>query len=185
MTAVCQDQLYFILASEYSSIEIWVSDGSVAGTRPAVDLNGYNYPTEMTAAGNLLFFGYNDGVNGDELWRSDGTQQGTYIVKNLAPGDGSSIYMDSRHPTPYQEQLFFTAEDRQHGIEIWRTDGSEANTLLVTDITPGLIGAWPQNLTVAGEWLYFVATDETGTASLWQLDLGIKELYLPLIQRGP
>src|SRR6187551_3699380 len=56
------------------------------------DINtiGSSNPTSLTAVGNTLFFAANDGVHGNELWKSDGTRAGTKMVKNIRPyGKGS------------------------------------------------------------------------------------------------
>ena len=39
-----------------------------------------SYPRRLTAVGNTLYFRANDGTNGSELWKSDGT--------SLRHGDG-------------------------------------------------------------------------------------------------
>jgi ELWxxDGT repeat protein len=39
--------------------------------------------------GDVLFFAADDGVNGRELWRSDGTAAGTGLVADLVPGVGT------------------------------------------------------------------------------------------------
>ena len=36
--------------------------------------------------GDTLFFAANDGVHGTELWKSDGTEAGTVLVKDINPG---------------------------------------------------------------------------------------------------
>ncbi|GBF00439.1 hyalin, partial [Microcystis aeruginosa NIES-298] len=41
--------------------------------------------------GNTLFFTANDGVNGYELWKSDGTAAGTVLVKDINPGGSWSF----------------------------------------------------------------------------------------------
>lgn len=38
-----------------------------------------------------LFFSANDGVNGKELWKSDGTAAGTTLVKEINIGNNSSF----------------------------------------------------------------------------------------------
>lgn len=38
-------------------------------------------PHQLTASGALVYFVFDDGVHGEELWVTDGTQQGTRLVK--------------------------------------------------------------------------------------------------------
>ena len=45
---------------------------------------------DMLVVNNTLFFRGNDGSNGVELWKSDGTSSGTVMVKDLNSGSGSS-----------------------------------------------------------------------------------------------
>ena len=40
-------------------------------------------PEHLAAIGNTLYFGANDGINGLELWKSDGTSGGTVMVLSL------------------------------------------------------------------------------------------------------
>ena len=49
-----------------------------------------SYPYLLTAVGNTLYFQANDGTNGYELWKSDGTASGTVMVKDINSGSGSS-----------------------------------------------------------------------------------------------
>ena len=41
----------------------------------------------LTAVGSTLFFTAGDGTHGPELWKSDGTEAGTVLVKDIHPGD--------------------------------------------------------------------------------------------------
>jgi ELWxxDGT repeat protein len=48
-----------------------------------------------------------------------------------------------------------------HGRELWRSDGTEAGTLLLEDLEPGLGGSSPEGLVGHGTRLFFSA-DTTG-----------------------
>lgn len=47
-------------------------------------------PQRFAAAGPVAFFWADDGVNGVELWRTDGTDAGTYLVRDVRPGVSGS-----------------------------------------------------------------------------------------------
>jgi ELWxxDGT repeat protein len=77
--------------------------------------------------GGQLFFHADDGVHGDELWTSDGTDAGTTLVKDVNPGGGSSNISE---PTNVNGTLFFNAYDG-NAYGLWKSDGTAAGTVLV------------------------------------------------------
>ena len=108
--------------------------------------NSYGYGTfySVTMGGNLYFAG-DDGIHGWELWRSDGTVAGTYMVKDLRDGDndGSMIYYcwsNSCH-TPEMiagnNKIFFTGFNGEPGTEVaaavFVSDGTEAGTNVIRE----------------------------------------------------
>src|SRR5262245_55295805 len=65
---------------------------------------------------------------GTELWKSDGTETGTVLVKDVRPGPESS---SASRLTVVGDTLLFYANDGIHGAELWKTDGTETGTVLV------------------------------------------------------
>jgi len=118
-------------------------------------------------AGNKLFFTFDDDISGRELWVSDGTQEGTRMVKDINPGPGFS---DPSFLTPFGDFLYFTAYSPEYGTELWRSDGTEDGTEIVADLNEGELGSNPYYLTVAGEHLFFTATDGSNDYQLWAID---------------
>jgi len=113
-----------------------------------------------------LFFSASDGMNGPELWMTNGTAAGTLLVKDINLGSGSST------PDFFEEfggKLFFSASDDAIGRELWMSDGTAAGTVLVKDIRPGLAGSFPVELTEFGGNLFFRAFDGTTGNELWVL----------------
>ncbi len=108
-----------------------------------------------------------DGVNGGELWKSDGTAAGTVLVKDIRPGLSTSY---PGNLTAVGNTLFFTADDGVNGTELWKSDGTAAGTVLVKDIRPGYSGFGPRYLTVVGNTLFFWANDGVNGYGLWKSD---------------
>jgi ELWxxDGT repeat protein len=121
-------------------------------------------PGNLMDVNGTLFFNANDGVHGSELWKSDGTEAGTVLVKDVNPlttcddsgyNPGSGTYPCSFSPGGlgaeyYQAvlagRLFFAAFDGSHGAELWVSDGTEAGTMLVKDINPlATCDEWGEN----------------------------------------
>src|SRR5687767_8271877 len=80
------EQLYFTADDGIHGRELFVSDGTAAGTHLVRDIRPGAASAEIrfpTAFGNRLVFTANDGVNGFELWITDGTPGGTHMVKDI------------------------------------------------------------------------------------------------------
>jgi ELWxxDGT repeat protein len=106
-----------------------------------------SYPYALTAVGESLFFFADDGGYGRELWRSDGTVDGTVRVKDIRPGSSGSIRDPGTIPpmswAGTDKLFFFVADDGTHGEELWVSDGTEPGTHLVRDVFPGTGGTFP------------------------------------------
>ncbi|WP_375327632.1 ELWxxDGT repeat protein [Microcystis sp. BLCC-F210] len=175
LTAV-GNTLFFTADNGANGRELWKSDGTAAGTVLVKDIglgSSYFPPSYLTAVGNTLFFRAFDGVNGQELWKSDGTAAGTVLVKDIRPGPGGSLDFFTQM-TAVGNTLFFTAFDSVNGTELWKSDGTAAGTVLVKDINPGydnpFSGLNPQNLTAVGNTLFFTADDGVNGRELWKSD---------------
>ena len=122
----------------------------------------------LVTLNGMVYFAADDGKNGRELWRSDGTPQGTNLVKDLVPGPGSGSPLS---PTVVDGVLFFNAAtvDGQGG-ELWRSDGTESGTVVVRDIRPGPEGSDPSQLRRVGSTLFFIANDGATGYELWKSD---------------
>ena len=124
-----------------------------------------SYINGLTAVGNTLYFQADDGTNGEELWKSDGTASGTVIVKDIRSGSGSS---SPTYLTAIGNTLYFQATDGTNGDELWKSDGTASGTAMVRDIYSGSSSSSPIDLTVIGNTLYFQATDGTKGDELWK-----------------
>lgn len=120
--------------------------------------------TRFTEFKGLAYFAANDGTNGNELWVSDGTESGTWLVKDVNPGPAGSV---PAWLTPLGDFLYFTANRDGEGTELWRTEGTATNTVLVADIATGASASSPQFLTALNGLLFFSARTEACGRELW------------------
>ena len=115
-----------------------------------------------------LYFSANNGEIGRELWKSDGTADGTQLVKDIYVGDRD----DSSSPgwfSVYNDELYFIAADNRGG-ELWKTDGTEEGTVLVKDISEGMSNSFASDLTVFNDAIYFPAANAQDDSELWRSD---------------
>ena len=105
---------------------------------------GALYLGHLTNVGGTLFFAANDGSNGEELWKSDGTSTGTTLVKDINSGSSGSY---PQFLTNVNGTLFFDASDGtgNHGYELWRSDGTLAARRSSKTSIPGLRTAIPHH----------------------------------------
>ncbi|MCB9882927.1 MAG: hypothetical protein H6834_14165 [Planctomycetes bacterium] len=148
--------------------ELWISDGTAAGTSMVSDLwagSSSSDPDHFVAFGRHLYFSANAG-SGRGLWRTDGTAAGTELVGDPARG----ILMPSQL-TPAGDRLFFIAFGVGVGNELYVTDGTPAGTHLVVELVPGDVHAPAINDMIAIEdRLFFFANDPTLGRELWISD---------------
>ena len=157
--------------------ELWVSDGTAGGTRRVIDLNpgagtgvgrGFGSTSARLAPlGDVLLFAGTDGQSGFDLFKSDGTAEGTVPIADIPGGTNGSS------PGPAVRAggvTYFAASRPDVGAELFRTDGTSGGTALVEDINPGTGDAAPQSLVALGDLLVFTAADAANNRELWRSD---------------
>lgn len=130
-----------------------------------------DFPVEFAqVVGGPIVFPADDSANGQELWRTDGTNAGTFMVADINKTPSATAFSAGSGPallTPLgAHRVFFTADDGVNGRELWQTDGTTAGTVMVANINPNG-SANPENLTVVGDRLYFTADDGSHGRQLW------------------
>lgn len=178
------DNRVFFLANDGSGVKLWVTDGTEAGTAVVKEIQAgavaANY-SQLSAAGDKLYFVGDDGVHGPELWISDGTEAGTRLVKDIRVGSTGS---DIGQLTVLGDRVYFVANDGPHGSELWSSDGTFAGTQLVKDIMPGSRGSNPVALTVIDGKLVFGADDGVSGQEPWVSD-GTEEGTRQVVDLNP
>jgi len=111
-------RLFFLATDFRGTSHLWTSDGTPSGT-VQVALPATN-PQWLAGYDGALYFTASNSY-GTELWRTDGTDAGTSMVRDFAPGSFGSF------PSSFTEaggSLYFIADTEEAGPEIWKTDGT-------------------------------------------------------------
>jgi ELWxxDGT repeat protein len=115
---------------------------------------------ELTAVDDTLFFTAVDRETGIELWASDGSTEGTRLVRDIRPGPEQS---EPGRLTSVGGRLFFSAMTGAFGgdtagpgsgPELWTSDGTEEGTHPVGELLPR--GEEPRGLTDVDGTLFFL-----------------------------
>ena len=162
---VAANKMYFVAEKTPYGRELWVYDET--GIHMVKDINPDGH-------GNLsggFFTGFRDklvfsaGVasTGVELWVSDGTEQGTKMVKDIWPGIISSGVIS---PVNIGDTLYFSAHDGTDG-ELWRLLTPDGQPEKFTNIENG--GAWgPELIRINKTFVFNGAIPSTGD-ELWKM----------------
>jgi ELWxxDGT repeat protein len=113
--------------------------------------------------GTALFSVARGGSATSELWRSDGTVDGTHLV----------LARDTGRPTVVGDTAFFAAQsdDGDAVPDLWRTDGTAAGTEVVSSSSTSTANGVPSRLTAADDRLFFNRTRVNGAdEELWTSD---------------
>ena len=121
-------------------------------------------PFDFVSAGATMFFTADDNVHGRELWKSDGTEAGTFLVKDV-----NSIYGNfAEVGAALNGIVYFTTWPEIDNYDLWRSDGTESGTWQVKSLGPGM-GTF--GLFAGSDRLYFFfINQESGKIELWTSD---------------
>jgi ELWxxDGT repeat protein len=103
--------------------ELWTTDGTAGGAHMVKDIysgSDSSSISEITAVDGILYLNATDetenGYNTD-LWRSDGTEEGTFMLVNLNPYFEEGSYPENL--TKVGKMLFFSAWTNEYGMELY------------------------------------------------------------------
>lgn len=181
--AASSNKIFFAAGDSAHGYEPWVSDGTTAGTQMLKDIypgttggmffgNTYAEQNSHIVYNNEFYFIASDAIHEFELWKSDGTENGTIMVKDINPF--GSMVGSNFNDYPYfcilNGMLFFEADDGSHGSELWKTDGTTVGTVMVKDLYSGFYGSEPFGLIAFNNEVFFRAWGDNGGRELWKSD---------------
>lgn len=167
------DNVYFIADDGTHGRELWITDGSLSGTRMVKNIREFsssafslNNIDKYTSIGNIFYFIAQDDQSGKQLWRTDGTEAGTSKVKN----ESESMSTYKIDMVTLGNKIIYNFKTYSFGEELWVSDGTEAGTHLLKDIRPGSNDANPNSMFLFNNHVYFVANDGVNGSQLWKTD---------------
>ena len=150
------------IANSSSTTELYISDGTQAGTYLLKDIKpgiAGSDPTYFMFFQNKMYFTAEDGTSGRELWVTDGTSAGTMLFKDLNPGLGDGI--NELSAGIYNNRMYFKGNNK-----LWSTDGTPSGTNLFMDI-----GISASNyFVIVNNKLLFLSSDFPSGSELWSTD---------------
>ncbi len=194
---IYKGRLYFPGRNRPSGIDLWSSDGTAAGTTlvtgaiPGYQMNTSLYPEAPKVAGGVLYFSGADSFsNNQQLWRTDGTPAGTYVIR--IAGGARGALQGTRVLGTDGQRLYYRAQyDSSIGSELYtfnlpplavRMPGlSAADVILYPNPASGVLHAVSSNSQRHVLTLYAI----TGQAVLAQeLPAGTSEIPLGALTPG-
>jgi ELWxxDGT repeat protein len=175
--AVWNSNLVYNACDEDHGCELWMSDGTSGGTHMIVDaaVGTLPYGSEpsdgvITNVGgkNIRYFSAADALHGQKLWRTDGTAEGTWLVKGYSPWEQRGhVGLHPQNSVTLNGILYFTDFDFEHGSKIYRSDGTAAGTWMLRNPSADYQAG---NLLIAtDDTVYFISYPGPG-AELWKTD---------------
>lgn len=168
------------IAGSNNGRELWISDGTTAGTILLKDIypgTDSSNPTDFVVHDGKVFFTADNGPNGRELWVTDGTNSGTQLVKDFVAGTGSS---NPKFTTSYNGDLYFSANG-----ELYKSNGIIGNGGVLKNINAAG-NSNPSGFTIYNNRLYFTADDGINGRELWRTNGTVfgTELFLDINPTG-
>ncbi|HEY7090788.1 MAG TPA: ELWxxDGT repeat protein [Tepidisphaeraceae bacterium] len=180
---VAGNTLYFA-ASQNATWRLFASDATPAGTIVVMNLSQQHYDSFYSSAtvqgnGDLYFTAKNEQGNAMELWRTNGTAQGTQFVVELMranAGNDANLPIQLGHANG---EIVFWAFRNDTGLEPWITDGTEAGSHLIKDINTATASSYAQIVNTVNNRIIFEAQDISRVSSLFSYDAAT-ETVVPL-----
>lgn len=182
--------LIFVGSTDATGSEIYITNGTTAGTVLVRDINAGptgSDPTDMAVLNGFIYFTAETPAEGRELWRTNGTLAGTTRVKDIIAGPASSNQANDYHLFSNGSFLLFSAATPGNGIELYRSNGTDAGTVLLKDINTGNAGvdsSSPRNFYTVNNTIIFLARTTATGEELWRTD-GTEAGTIPLADINP
>ena len=154
--------------------EMYITDGTPAGTTLVKDIYfGFesSAPADFLLLSGFVYFSAVTLAEGRELWKTNGTNVGTTLVTDIVTGPTGSNTENGYKLFTNGTYLLFAANTAAEGLELWKSDGTSAGTILLKNINTGADSSNPKDFyTLNANSILFTAKDATHGEELWKTD---------------
>lgn len=173
------NQFFFTAFDTVEGVSLWKSDGTPSGTvlvkdsfddanESLITRFGYrdNYD-DFVGLNGVLYFVLDDGVHGQEIWKSDGTTSGTVMLKDIGNGSYSApSNLVNVNGTLY---FWFSDGDNDANSGLWTSDGTETGTVLIKAFSSNDFELSGSGITTEDSKAYVEVLDyaNSSTRELW------------------
>ena len=168
------------VAGDDAETRIWRTDGTPAGTTLLLRVPA-GYPSgtavEVVGGNDRAFCVGPDAGAGTVLWTTDGTVAGTQAIGNGGSAPRSLAYDAAA------SLCWFSATDTSNGRELWRSGGTVANTVRVTQLRAGSLDGMPaetKQIAPLPSGVYFAGQNSTSGVELWRISGIAQSLFANL-----
>jgi len=163
---IANGTLFFLILNRPAGrVQCWRSDGTEAGTH-LLDTDDLSMVSSVVSGGNALYFCANDGIHGEELWQSDGTNENTRMIADLTGDSGGSWPHDL---TMAGSKLYFTAATETHGRQLYIYEPGYDQQPVLADANTSDLGT--TSVTLHG------SVNSNGSTTTVRVDYGLTSAY--------
>ena len=165
--------------------ELWVSEGDMESTTMLLDINSagdslpgnaLGFTSISNEQGEFVFFDADNGIDGRELWVSDGTAIGTHIVQDV--NSQNSIDANSKL-VPFAQGVVFSTTSNEilwanssDVIELSQIPTFDISSQAILNSSLSMLSANTYSiLNSDGDNLWFIAKDSNGDIEPYHLSL--------------
>lgn len=129
-------------------------------------------PDHFVFGDTLAYFTARTIATGSEIWRTDGTNAGTFLLRDIVPGPESPVGTYPNMLTVVGDTAYFRVTSPLGGeARLWKSDGTSAGTQIVS-MSDGNDVVQPDSITRGDSCVFFTAIDNTGR-NLYRLNSAV------------
>ncbi|WP_257451639.1 hypothetical protein [Archangium lipolyticum] len=121
---------------------------------------------EPVTLGSTVYFVAHEESTGTELWRTDGTHEGTRLVRDMGPGPNPNDILELAASS---DTVYLTRVDYDgSGIRLWKSDGTTEGTVPLEVPTREFNYDHPALLVPCGDLLFFTNEGPGEKPGIWR-----------------